>query len=399
MPGRLSLAAARRTALAAQGFGRPRPSRVTMRHVQAEIDRLAQFQVDSVNVAVRAHLMPLFARLGPYDPALVERASSSAPRRLFEYWGHAACLVDVELQPALRWRMRRLAAREGPHAWRILATKPDLVARIVSDLTSAGPLAARAVESGGVRTREQWGWNWSEAKYVLEYLFDAGVLGVAGRNAAFERLYDLNARVLPAHVLDSAEPTVEEAHDALVRRSARALGVGDLTAIAEYFYLRKAPARASIARLERTGELEPVEVAGLPGPYWRWHEARVPRALQASALVSPFDSMVFERRRLETLFGTRYRIEVYVPQPQRQFGYYVYLFLHGEVPAARVDLKADRAAGVLRVQSAWLEPGCEAGPTARALASHLQSMAGWLGLRDIAVTERGTLAAALAPAV
>ncbi|MFP5416194.1 MAG: winged helix-turn-helix domain-containing protein [Actinomycetes bacterium] len=399
MPGRLSLRAARRAALAAQGFGRPRPTRVTLRHVQGEIARLAQFQIDSVNVAVRAHLMPLFARLGPYDTALLDRAWSRAPLRLFEYWGHAACLVDVDLQPALRWRMAELAERERRHVGRIAEARPTLLQQVLADVVAGGPLTARDIETVEARSREHWGWNWSEAKYVLEYLFDSGQLSVAGRNRAFERLYDLNERVLPARVLGEPTLSAEKAHDALVHRSARALGVADLAALAGYFYLRQAPARASVARLERSGELEPVEIRGLPGQYWRWHQAKLPRSLHANALVSPFDSLVFDRKRLEQLFGMRYRIEIYVPEAQRVHGYYVYVFVLGEVPAARIDLKADRAAGVLRVQAAWLEPGCEALTTARALAEELHAMAGWLSLRDVSVAGRGTLAGALASVV
>ena len=402
MPGRrLSHAQARRIALAAQGFGRPRPAVPTMRHVQAEIDRVAQFQIDSVNVAVRAHLMPLFARLGPYDPGLVERAWSRAPRRVFEYWGHAASLIDVRLEPALRVRKRAWAADDNRRVTEILGRHPDLADRILADVAAHGPLTPRQVEHDEVRQKVHWGWNWSEAKYVLEHLFNVGTLSVAGRNPTFERRYDLTERVLPPAVLATPDPSDADARDILVARAARALGVADLTALAEYFYLGQASALAAVGRLQARGLLEPVEVVGVPGRHWLWHEARLPRSLHAQALVSPFDSSVFERKRLEKLFGTYFRIEIYVPEPQRQYGYYVYLFWFGDRPAARVDLKADRAAGVLRVQSAWLEDwaGDRAGDVAGALASELRLMAGWLGLSEVAVAPRGTLAARLAPAV
>ena len=400
MPGRrLSAAQARRVALAAQGFGRPRPATVTMRHVQSEIDRVAQFQVDSVSVAVRAHFMPLFARLGPYDTALLERAWQRPPRRLFEYWGHAACLIDVNLEPALRLRKRGLAARERARLDAILADKPDLADRILADVAERGPLTPRQIENDEVRRTVHWGWNWSEAKYVLEHLFDVGALSIASRTPAFERLYDLTERVLPAPVLAIPDPDEDSCRDALVARAARALGVADLIALAGYFHLGRTDTLASVQRLVARRELEPVEVAGVPGPHWLWHEARVPRSLHAHALVSPFDSSVFDRQRLERLFGTRYRIEIYVPEAQRQYGYYVYLLWLGDSPAARVDLKADRGAGVLRVQSAWLEEGRAAGEVAGALASELLLMAGWLGLADVAVAPRGTLAGALASAV
>ena len=388
-------------ALAAQGFGRPRRAAVTMRHVQAEIDRVTQFQIDSVNVAVRAHLMPLFARLGPYDPALLERAWSKAPRRVFEYWGHAASLIDVNLEPALRVRKRAQAAAENRRVDEIRTHHPDLVQRILGDIAARGPLTAREIEHDEIRRKDHWGWNWSEAKYVLEHLFNVGTLSVAGRNSAFERRYDLTERVLPPAVHATPDPSDADARDQLVARAARALGVADLTALSEYFYLRKDATLAAVQRLVARGELEPVEVAGVPGLHWLWHEARLPRTLHAQALVSPFDSMVFERRRLEKLFGTYYRIEIYVPEPQRQYGYYVYLFWYGDRPAARVDLKADRAAGVLRVQSAWLEVSTgsatlSATEVAGALASELHLMAGWLGLADVVVAPKGTLAATLA---
>lgn len=400
MPGRrLSHAQARRVALAAQGFGRPRPATVTMRHVQAEIRRVGQFQIDSVNVAVRAHLMPLFARLGPYDPTLLDRAWQRAPRHAFEYWGHAACLIDVELEPALRLRKRSLATRERARFSAILADKPDLADRILADVAERGPLTPRQIENDEVRRKEHWGWNWSEAKYVLEHLFNVGTLSIAGRNAAFERLYDLTERVLAPAVLATPDPDDDTCRDQLVARAARALGVADLTALSEYFYLRRAETSASVQRLVARGELEAVEVAGVPGQHWLWHEARMPRSLHAHALVSPFDSSVFERRRLEAMFGTRYRIEIYVPEPQREYGYYVYLFWLGDSPAARVDLKADRTRGVLVVRSAWLEEGRVAAGVAPALASELHLMAGWLGLADVAVAPRGTLATALASAV
>ncbi len=397
MPGRLTLGAARRVALAAQGVGRPRPASVTMRHVQAEIDQVAQFQIDSVNVAVRAHYMPLFTRLGPYDTAMLTRASEAAPRRLFEYWGHAASLIDTRLYPALRWRMERLRERGDDRVRTILAAKPDLRDQILGQIRGGGAIAARAVANDEVRGRVNWGWNWSEAKHVLEHLFDTGEIAVAGRNTAFERRYDLAERVLPAHALSGPVLTAEESHDELVRRAARALGVADLEALSAYFYLRKDVARAAIARLEASGELLEVEVAGLPTPHWLWHEARRPRTWHAQALVSPFDSLIFERQRLERLFGTRYRIEIYVPAAKREHGYYVYLFFLGDAPAARVDLKADRARGVLMVQSAWLEPHAEAERTARALAEELHAMAGWLGLTEVAVAPLGTLAPTLAP--
>ena len=396
MPGRLTLRQARRIALAAQGLGRRPPAAVGMRQLQGEVDRVAQFQIDSVNVAVRAHLMPLFSRLGAYDPALLVRASQRSPRRVFEYWGHAACLVDVALHPALRWRMRAHEARPWPGVQGALEARPGFADEILAEIEARGPLTAAALADDTERARDHWGWNWSDAKHVLEHLFSTGTVAVAGRTASFERLYDLPERVLPAAVLAASDLDEPDAHDALVSRAARALGVADLGALADYFYLRRAPVVASIHRLVALGLLEPVEVTGVPGQHWRWHESRTPRALHAQALVSPFDSLIFQRERLERLFATHYRIEIYTPAARRRHGYYVYLLWCGETPAARVDLKADRAAGVLLVQACWLEEGADAATTAAALADELRAMADWLGLGAIVVAPRGDLAARLA---
>lgn len=399
-PGRLSLPAARRAALAAQGFGRRPPAAVTARQVQAVIDQVAQFQIDSINVAVRAQYIPLFARLGPYDRSLLDAAAGRAPRRLFEYWGHAACLIDMNLQPALRMRMRREAVpRPGSETERVLAEQPELLDRVLGDLAASGPLTARDIDHVEDRDRALWGWNWSQVKHVLEHQFDAGRVAVAGRNSQFERRYDLAERVLPARVIGTPDPGDEASYDTLIGRAARALGVFDLGAASSYFYLKKAPAAASLARLAASGQVEQVEVSGVKGPHWLWHEARLPRRLDADALVSPFDSVVFDRQRVRDLFGVHYRIEVYTPAHKRQYGYYSYLYLCGDEIAARVDLKADRARGVLQVQSAWLEDGQRADAVAPRLAVRLASMASWLGLGNLQVIDVGTLARPLGAAL
>lgn len=398
----LSVPQARRVALAAQGFGRPRPpGPVTMRHVQQVIDTVGQFQIDSVNVAVRAHYMPLFSRLGSYDVALLDRASGRAPRRLFEYWAHAACLIDVTLQPAFRMAMRRRNARERGEVRRILADKPDLLDRVLADVGRAGPLTARQIENEETRTRQEWGWNWSEAKHLLEYLFDSGIVGVAARNSAFERLYDLNARVLPKPVLTAPDPSDEESYDTLVGRAARALGVADLKSLADYFYLRAEAVKAAVARLEAAGTLEPVRVAGLRQPFWLASGVRRPRRLAGQALIAPFDTLVHHRPRVLQLFDVHYRIGIYTPAAAREYGYYVYLFLADDEIVARVDLKADRAAGVLQVQSSWIEPFAERRglQVASRLLAELRLMADWLGLESVRVSEAGTLAAQLTAAV
>jgi uncharacterized protein YcaQ len=389
---RLSPAQARRVALAAQGFGRPAPSRpVGMRDLVTLTHRLGQFQIDSINVVTRAHFVPAFSRLGPYDPALLERAAFRAPRRLFEYWGHAASLLDVELEPLLRFRMR-----EGAHAWggvdAVARANPALVDLVRREIADRGPLSARQLEvehGQDARERDHWGWNWSAVKTVLEWLFYVGEVSSARRNTQFERVYDLPDRVLPAAVRALPTPTVAESVRGLVRRAAAALGVATEPALRDYFRTRPAATQQAVAELVEAGELRPVSVGD------QTREARLPRRVHARALLSPFDSLVFERARLEALFGFSYRIEIYVPEPRRTYGYYVYPFLLGDRFVARVDLKADRARGVLRVVSAWLEDGADPWEVAAELSAELASLAAWQGLSAVEVMPRGELAAAL----
>lgn len=394
----LSQAQARRIALAAQGFGRPWPAGVTSRHLQQVIDRIGQLQIDSVNVAVRAHYMPLFARLGPYDPALLDRAAGRAPRRVFEYWGHAASLIDVNLQPALRMRMAAYRAGDPwPAISRIRAEHPQLEQQILDFVAANGAATSREIEHPEDRKRAPW-WNWSEAKHVLEWLFVTGELTSAGRNSQFERRYDLPERVLPAAVLAAPTPDRAESVRLLVRHAAAALGIATDRCLADYFRLRLDTTRTAIAELVDSGELIETPVDGWGRRSYLWHEARLPRRVQVDALVSPFDSLVFERQRLLDLFGVDYRIEIYTPAAKRRYGYYVYLFVMDEAIAARVDLKADRAAGALLVQASWLEPGAPEAETAGRLAANLRAMADWLELDEIVVRPVGTLATALASA-
>lgn len=422
MPPKLSLAQARRICLAAQGFGLrtpesrdagqgpspgpggqggrpPRSNAVTTRDLQRVVDRVAQFQIDSINVVARAQYLPLYSRLGPYDTGLLDRAAHRAPRRLFEYWGHAASLVDVQLQPALRWRMA--AARD--EAWggivRLSREHPGVVDKVYAEIAARGPITARQIEHEEERRRDNWGWNWSAVKTACEWLLWSGQITSAGRNSQFERRYAVPERVLPAAVAAAPTPERAEAMVILARRAARALGIVSLRCLRDYFRTSVADSRPAIEHLVATGELEPVEVPGWRGPLWLWHEARRPRTVRARALLSPFDSLVFERTRLQSLFGVDYRIEIYVPEAQRRFGYYSYVFLTDEAIVARVDLKADRAAGVLRVRSAWRDPSVpQALPDAAIVAdlsAELVAMAGWLGLGEISVEERGDLADAL----
>lgn len=386
-------------ALAAQGFGRRRPDAgVTTRDLARSIARLGQFQIDSINVVTRAHYLPLFSRLGPYDSTLLDRASHQAPRRLFEYWGHAASLIDVELEPYLRFRMSAGYRDVWAGVEQVARANPDLVAYVRDEVAARGPISARQLEIEEVRDRSGWGWNWSSVKTVLEWLFYCGEVTSVRRNSQFERVYDLPERVFPGRILATATPSPEESVVELVRRAARALGVASEPCLRDYFRTRPAMTRAAIATLVDRSELLPVTVAGWGRPTYLWHEATVPRSIVARALLSPFDSLVFERGRLEALFDFRYRIEIYVPAERRQYGYYVYPFLLDEAVVARVDLKADRARGVLRVNAAWLEPGHDPVRVAAELAAELTSLARWQGLAAVEVRPRGDLAARLAEA-
>ena len=392
----LSPAQARRMALAAQGFADPRPDGTpdgwALRRV---LDRVGLLQIDSVNVLSRAHYLPLFSRLGPYPTELLDRAAWRAPRRLFEYWGHEASLLPVATQPLLRWRMDRAAHEAWGGMRRIQRERPELVARVLEEVRARGPIAAGdVVEERPARTGP-W-WDWSDVKRAFEWLFWSGQI-TSARRRGFERLYDLPERVLPAEVAAAPTPPVEDAQRELVRIAARAYGVAAERDLRDYFRLPVAEARARIGELVEAGELWPVAVEGWSVPAFVHPSARIPRSVSARALVGPFDSLVWERSRAERLFGFRYRIEIYVPAPKRVHGYYVLPFLLGDRLVGRVDLKADRAAGVLRVQAAHAEP--DAPPeTALELAEELAAMAGWLGLGGVAVMGRGDLAPALAAA-
>ncbi len=392
--GSLSRSQARRIALTGQGFNDRFPATLDMRSVNRVLDRIALVQIDSVNVVSRAHYLPLFSRLGPYDRELLDRAGSRPPRRVFEYWGHEASYIRTDLHPALRFRMAGAAAAAWGSMRRVWSEQPDFVAWVLSEVESRGPLTAREIESDVPRTRDNWGWNWSIVKIALEWLFYSGQLTCARRNTAFERVYDLPERVLPRAVVEAPTPTTDEAHRTLIRAAAHAHGLGTEQDLRDYFRLATAPTRQAVAELVDSGELVPVRVEGWRRQAYLWHQTRLTRKVDACALLSPFDSLIFERTRTELLFDYRFRIEIYVPAEKRQFGYYVYSFLLGDRIAARVDLKADRQAGVLRVQGAWAEP--TASPdTAERLAGELRSMATWLGLDDVFVAGRGELAPAL----
>lgn len=393
----LSLPTARRIALAAQGFGEPRPSgRIDARHLRRVLDRVGLLQIDSVNVLSRSHYLPVLARLGPYPRAALDRYSwGPTGRGLFEYWGHEASLLPWQLQPLLRWRMARADEQAWASVARVAVEQPGLVERALRLVTEEGPITAAALEVARPARVPGAMWNWHDGKVALEWLFYTGAVTCAQRRN-FERSYDLPERVLPEPVLRAPTPQPADAVRELLRISGRALGVATERDLRDYFRLRPATARPGIADLVDAGELVPVMVDGWPQPAYLWHGARQPRLVRARALLSPFDSLIWERSRTERLFGMRYRIEIYTPAAQRVHGYYVLPFLLGEQLVGRVDLKADRAAGVLRVQAAHIEPGAEPGEVAAELAASLAELAGRLELSGVVVTGRGDLAAPLA---
>ena len=401
----ISLAAARRIALSAQGFGRPRPGPAPpdARQIAALIRRLGLLQLDSVNVFCRAHYMPIFSRLGRYDTTVLDRMAAHGPgrrrdRRLFEYWGHEASLIPLESQPLFRWRMLRVQELWGSMI-DLARDRPELVGR-----------HARARRRPGSRARQRHRHPapGAAARPHVELArrqacARAPVLHGARDGAArvnFERLYDLTERVIPPEVLAAPTPPEAEAQRELLRISARALGVATEPDLGDYFRLPRADSKVHVAELVAAGELLPVAVDGWDAPAYLWHETSIPRTIHARALLSPFDPLVWFRQRAERLFQFVYRIEIYTPAPKRVYGYYVLPFLLGDSLVARVDLKADRQAGVLRVQSAHAEPGVDLDHVAAELAAELELARGWLGLESgISVARRGGLSAALRQAV
>lgn len=397
----LNIAQARRVALAAQGLHRGKPEQPASARALAKTFRALQLvQIDSVNVLTRSHYLPFFVRLGAYDQATLDRLSQNSPRKMVEYWAHEASFIRPEHFADLRlWQRRN---------WFGGALEEELerplTGRILDALAAGRPMTARQLrqrlgEDDPV-TKAHWGWNWHPVKQILEKLFIAGVVGIAGRNEQFERRYTLSERVLPGLSSSStADPDGASRQEALCRlidAAASAHGIGTVRCFADYFRLPLKASAEAVRRLQAEGRLLPISVPDWPSgaPVYLHESASVPRKSKARALLSPFDSLIFERRRLQSLFGMHYRIGIYTPAAQRTHGYYVLPFLLGDQLAARVDLKADRQAGVLRVQAAFAEPGA-ATDTAAELAEELRGMARWLSLDTVVVEQKGDLSAAL----
>ncbi len=396
----LTATQARRVAVAAQGFAEPKPrGPVTRAHLRRMISRIQVLQLDSVSVAVRAHYAPVFSRLGPYDRDVLDRAawnhSSRSPRLLVEYWAHEAALMAVDDWPLLRWRMREY--RHGRWGTHIVKQNPQLADDIVAAVAELGPSTAGQIEAHlGAEPRGAKGpwWDRSDTKWVTEALFAAGVLTTATR-VGFARHYDLTEKVLPPSVV-TREVDDEEAVRELTLRAATALGVGTEADIRDYFRLSTQQVKPAIADLVAKGELERVDVAGWTAPAYLRAGQIVPRRDRGTALLCPFDPLIFFRPRVQRLFDFHYRIEIYTPAPKRQYGYYVWPLLIDGRLVGRVDLKAERARDALHVVGAFVEPDEKPSRVAAGLAGELDTMASWLGLGGVTVGERGDLAAALA---
>jgi uncharacterized protein YcaQ len=406
----LSLPEARRLAITSQGFG-TRPARPSISHLRSLAARVHAFQIDSVNVLARAHYVPAFARLGPYPMDALDRMTYRT-RELFEFWGHAACLLPIALYPLLRYRMDKHT--EATQAF-MRTERGAYMKAALAEVAERGPMSAAELTDPGKRSGKWWAWG--AGKATLEHLFDAGLLAIAGRRG-FERLYDLTERVIPTAAREAPAPPREEAMKRLICLGAQACGVGTAIDIAGYLnvdgwrdrlpagpywmrpkgpngYRSKSIVKRLVSELVEEGRLRPARVDGWKEAAYLHPDARIPKSIDARGIVTPFDSLVWERSRIHRLFGMRYTIEMYTPQPKRVYGYYVCPILLGDTLVARCDLKADRERKVLMVQSAFLEPGQQARRVAPELVDELKRLQRWLALDRIEVANRGDLAAAL----
>jgi uncharacterized protein YcaQ len=397
----LSADVARRIALGAQGFTDARPGgEVSRRHLRRVLDRVRLIQLDSVNVAVRAHYMPLFSRLGPYPVDLLDEAAwthrARRPRLLAEYWAHEASLVPVEDWPLFRWRMRWY---EGKYAHRyasLVKRAPGLFDDVLAAVKELGPIGAGALEDelglavGRAKKAPGGWWNRSDVKHACEWLFATGEL-TTGTRRGFQRLYDLPERVLPPEVLSAPPVSDEEAARRLMLGAAVAHGIGTEPDLRDYYRLPPERSKAALFDLVEEGLIEALTVRGWQHPAYRHVDARTPRQVAGRALLCPFDPLIWRRERTERIFGFHYRIEIYVPEPKRVYGYYVFPFLLDGQLVGRVDLKTDRAAGVLRAKGVFAEPGVDTARVAHELAAELRTMSEWLGLTAVSVGPNGNL--------
>ena len=394
----LSALQARRIALAAQGFADRRPDAPGRRHLLKTIERLGVLQIDSVNVVSRTHYLPLFSRLGAYPRALLEDLAWGKRPALNEYWMHEASLAPWSTQALMRWRMDDAA--EGVGTWKgvakFLRTHGDFIDRCRGMIETRGPMSAGELEMGAKGAGGWWGW--SQDKHAMECLFWTGQLTTATRRGTFERVYGLPDKVHPKAVRETPTPPRDEAQRQLIRIASRAMGVATERDLRDYFRMGVAETKARIAELVEAGELTPVMVKGWGLPAYLDPAARKPRKITANALLSPFDNLIWFRERAERMFGVKVRLEIYTPAHKRTHGYYVLPYLQGEAITARVDLKAERKAGVLVVQSAHAEPWADE-ETPIGLAEELMLMAGWLGLAEVRVEPKGDLAPALSAAL
>jgi uncharacterized protein YcaQ len=400
----ISSAEARRLALASLGFGGPRSKQAGVAHVRSTANRLGAIQVDSVNVLARAHYLPTFSRHGQYAMSILDDLAHTK-RELFEYWGHAACLLPMEIYPLMRWRMENQIENWSG----IDAKRRTYIEAVFQEIAERGPIAAGDISIGGKSTGPWWGW--SDGRQAVEFLFRQGRIALAGRKN-FERLYDLSERVIPAATLTAPRVVERDAKKELIVRAARAMGVGTAKDIAQYFHVDgfwdrngvggRKPAsnmRALFDELEEDQRLERVSVEGWKQPGYVVPGVKIPKSIDTRAVVSPFDPLMWERSWTRAVFGFEYQIEIYVPAPKRVYGYYVLPFLLGDAFAARVDLKADRKSSTLIVHSAYREPGRSESDVASALADELRLVARWLSLDAVKIGRKGDLARSLGRAI
>lgn len=391
----LSLDEARRAALAAQGFGRPRPPRPTARHIRDTIRMLGLVQIDCVNVVVPAHYQVLFSRLGPYDRAVFDRVAYR-DRQFTEQWAHEASIIPVETWPLLRYRMDVSRFNNWGFV-RFFEAHPEYAAWVLDEVRARGPLGADVLPApDGIERRIPGSWVGTVPRAVLEAHFIRGALAVTQRRPDFSREFDLAERLIPAEFL-CRQVDREDAHRELLRIAARAHGVGTAKDMADYFRMSVAEARPRLAELVEAGELREARVEGWREIAYLHRDATIPRSLDAAALLSPFDPLIWTRPRVQRLFGFEYRVEIFVPPAQRRWGFYVLPFLLGDRLVARVDLKAGRAARRLHVRGAWVEPGVDPREVAGPLAAELATLARWLDLDSVAIGRRGNLARYLRP--